>query len=1244
MSSIDEVIARSRQPGEFAERKRFTVARQRAIQKMRKFALASPLYYILELIQAAIANGATYVDIDVERTQVFLSYIGGHFNEEELGQLFDFLFASKESLDFADVRQLALGVNALLLAEPAEVIIESGDGTLEGTTRILIDGKSNTVEVGTPTEPLNGTYLRATGLNRAKLGGWLTGVGEPKELHVIEERCLTAPVPIIVNTQPIFGFTSDRTPSIFGVDRAISFDEGDLYGTIGFSEFQGETEVFKLLTWGVWIESVKVDLLPGFTMCGVVNFDRLHKTVDHSAVVQDERLQEMWARLLPYARQLKSGKGGKAVFDISLIDGTKLSATNIRELVKEYGGAVVVPQFGKDDGVELGMARAFGGALDLPVLLRGQDDANTMRLIGGPEARIVEPDVLDTAELAFYRQSPSEPPARPWLTGALDIDPVPVKDLVSVLEREGLLGSVPGVVAARGKQIVSRLRESSEIRATIYTPETPATDAELWVEIWTTDRRLWVGSVQSPFPGHTMVIKLPDISPKVLLDYPWGTADAPLSQLMTSTRTLPRSLAALLANGMSRLAFAKLQGLTERVLASVRHLDADAAAFTGSADRAISRIALAALSRSAIKRLSRDEAEEVRLSFSLLDPKLPLGLLEVPILETLDGASHSARDLEALMGVTGGLVYGVVPGAEPDLDGLDQSRIYRLDLAGERYLIALVGEASYVRVDRRDVIAEFGELRCRDIALGLKDHGDFPLLVEGGDVDAMTDEERLSAESALIVQLVNRFANDEAEEMRRQAARHLIWYLYARHESANSASLDERVATAPLFLDVAGEARSFRELQPLLAREEGVVMHDGWAVDTANLGVLTSSADSPPDDHGHGGVSSRVSLAMNPYVFAILSRVGVVRPALEVDISAEEGSDEEGTVFLSKVKIAEDYVEGEIGVPVVAVKRPAVAVVDRQSRSVSLLLGVARELGVVGRLRLLSPQKDRRQLELLVRRASFQVLEDLVIRLSSLDPHSDEFERCASTVLRFAGHSVQITAEPDGSLVLDVANMIGQQILELPLFATKTGVAMSARRLLFQWISHRNTGDESWRAPLDDDVPEVLRSWIEDLLSDRHVVYPSSGGHAPCEAIIPAPAPTARDDESLSAWLTDTLAHLRSDPVGEEQPTKVVIAYRDGKVMRIAGAVIQGWEKKQLHQFTHLAGRPHLVLDGEHWLVERTRQRAGEDPEAAVWLLLACYAHINDVLEPVTNEHEISFHQQMLELIEEGKLGSWSKA
>ena len=108
MTSIDEVVSRSRQPEAFSEHKRFTLARSRGIQKMRQFALADPHFYILELIQASVANGATYIDIQCDKDSMGLSYVGGGYHEHQLTQLFDFLVASREDVEHGDLRLLAL--------------------------------------------------------------------------------------------------------------------------------------------------------------------------------------------------------------------------------------------------------------------------------------------------------------------------------------------------------------------------------------------------------------------------------------------------------------------------------------------------------------------------------------------------------------------------------------------------------------------------------------------------------------------------------------------------------------------------------------------------------------------------------------------------------------------------------------------------------------------------------------------------------------------------------------------------------------------------------------------------------------------------------------------------------------------------------------------------------------------------------------------------------------------------------
>ena len=75
MAAIDDVIARSRRPGGFSQRRHFTLARQAAIRKMRQFALADPHFYVCELIQAAIGSGAQYVDIVTTDSEFRLSYV-----------------------------------------------------------------------------------------------------------------------------------------------------------------------------------------------------------------------------------------------------------------------------------------------------------------------------------------------------------------------------------------------------------------------------------------------------------------------------------------------------------------------------------------------------------------------------------------------------------------------------------------------------------------------------------------------------------------------------------------------------------------------------------------------------------------------------------------------------------------------------------------------------------------------------------------------------------------------------------------------------------------------------------------------------------------------------------------------------------------------------------------------------------------------------------------------------------------
>ena len=120
MSDLDALVARAKSPGKFVERRHFTLSREKAIEKQREFALRHPQQYVLELVQAAVFAGATYIAIDSRPGSLLLAWVGGvDIGEDELESLLDYLFADRTKASTRHLVQLAVGVNAILQRNPA---------------------------------------------------------------------------------------------------------------------------------------------------------------------------------------------------------------------------------------------------------------------------------------------------------------------------------------------------------------------------------------------------------------------------------------------------------------------------------------------------------------------------------------------------------------------------------------------------------------------------------------------------------------------------------------------------------------------------------------------------------------------------------------------------------------------------------------------------------------------------------------------------------------------------------------------------------------------------------------------------------------------------------------------------------------------------------------------------------------------------------------------------------------------
>lgn len=1269
MSAIDQVIARARMAGDigFTERRQFKLARARAIEKLRRFALADPYFYILELIQAAIASGATWVDVgcgEGNADDVRVSWTGGtHLREAELGALFDFLFASKDRADLAQVRSLALGVNALMLFAPSMIVIESGDGSETGTTRMVIRQGIDQVDVGRAQGALAGTYVRAVGLDRAKVGRETNRHGTRDgglEYTTIEVRCLTAPVPIVFNGQSVFGWARQKIPRL-AYDKIVEFDEGDLYGVLGLKPRGGQPS-FQLLTHGVWVQSYQHELVGKHPFGGIVCFDRLRKTVDHSGFVRDEVFDEMWIRLQPYAEQLLGGESVGEQPKITNLGGIAFSMHDLRALLAEHPRVLAIAPKLPSGSEAFGRAQAIARLLDAELLRVPESQQAALRVLGGRDLLVWRPELERGTDELIYARAATPEPSGPRLLPPTTLEPIASAALVELLGPAPEPTSAPGLPATptpsrspEGRAALTRaalgraIGETGTCTATLYAPVAhPEASEGLLVRILTTGRRLIEALLlPSTWAGRVLDVELPTCSPV---------------RLVRLGRQAKVDLLGTIAGLFAERARPLLIEQDRRTLAGlgVGELEVGSPA---------AKLAMQTLARSLVTRLrsARVGRASVGLSFSLLHGAPASDPLALPLLTTLSGhnpirpeaSALSLRDLALLGDLGGGLVYGVVQDIDANLEGLDRDRILALDRETERLLIGLLGESGYVRIDARDVIAEvvLDERRfvVRDLALGLRSYSEFPILVEG----ARLHELGAGHEASLVARLVRALrarvlaapSGDALadEEARRHAVRHLQWTacrLAARGELVAHPEL----AALPLFLDHLGQAWSLERLLPRL-REPGLITHYAHGLGGNELGLIAAAIRDPGSYAASEGEPG--SIACSAFLVRLLAPLGRVRLAADFDLDDHEAK--RGPARYDEAMLVREAVEiagarCTFGVPSGPPPEAWIPVHERSAtslRAVGLIEPAFH--GMVGLIEI----DDRTAREALVDelerelpRVGERLLERLLARLPELDDDARRRERDAAlqVLFEYAGEQLGLIGEV-GELHVNVGNAVADRVLGLPVFDIGGATLVAARRLIDQfrraWIAARDPVELpmiDWARELGPDTPEPLRRWLIQHINPYRVQLQASHsqGATVHDSTLPAGViawtPARPFDEGLLAWnLEYWLAALRPDPreclLDEDDATSIFTR----PPTRVWVDLQVDFEGKAM-----AGGDDRLEIDAQRPLVNR----ALYEPSAShvAWLLLGAYAHLNTVTVAITNEHEAEFQRRVAAALLEGRL------
>jgi hypothetical protein len=525
MNALEKLILDRKKSGASSGRKRFKLARQRAVTKMRKFALADPSFFVLELIQSGIAHGATMLHVGSNNQEFSrkggrfsMTYGGQHYRREELGQLFDFLFTAKGELENAHLRDLAIGLNALLSYNPTQIQVLTGDGTLKGSTLMSVEDGGNTVELGRPDEPIRGVHVMATGVRHPSVQGSRLSVRNAVSaatiVSVVQERCMLTPVPVVVNGEPLSGYSSDRSLPLFGYRNRTGLDEGDLYGTIGRTATYALRGI-RVMVRGVWIETIPhpsdtheetgdwTDKKSGY-IGGAVSFDRLRKTADHAGIVRDDRFRELLTRLEPYVARVRGRKGAGAGAGARYhsLEGP-LSLRETRELVLASDRVVCLVDRTKPliaDRFVSGLVRDGSG----PVLGTNANTVEHLSSLSGGQVDIIEVRPVDQTNMGVHlRRERSPLPPKPWFVEPLEVASIGFAAFADAMPSTG----DPVRSAAVG-------RSASPVRMRLFTPVAPEEpDFVLPVQIRVAERTIATYRVPAVHPGHVLVVDLPGFCP-----------------------------------------------------------------------------------------------------------------------------------------------------------------------------------------------------------------------------------------------------------------------------------------------------------------------------------------------------------------------------------------------------------------------------------------------------------------------------------------------------------------------------------------------------------------------------------------------------------------------------------------------------------------------------------------------------------------------------------------------------------
>ena len=294
MSQLDAMLGGLASEGKLEAAGEFQLDAKQAREKMQKFQLEDPHFYVLELVQAAHLLGARELAFRIDSDEMELHFDGEALEREELEQLYSAAFARRTTARVRALRHIAIATNAARALDPRFVRIEvaAREPGEPGLALELREGEEDRFEQPVLNFPgRTRIYLRES-FRTSHIADFFHNLrGDNAEKTALKERCKYARMKITLDGEVIS--SGQRLPQ--QVLGELAFEREHERGLLGFT-FTQEPSLICITQNDVLITEHHAPSAMVQTFA-VVDSDQLTKNLSQSAFVEDAAWHALFERL-----------------------------------------------------------------------------------------------------------------------------------------------------------------------------------------------------------------------------------------------------------------------------------------------------------------------------------------------------------------------------------------------------------------------------------------------------------------------------------------------------------------------------------------------------------------------------------------------------------------------------------------------------------------------------------------------------------------------------------------------------------------------------------------------------------------------------------------------------------------------------------------------------------------------------------------------------------------------------------